>query len=111
VYDPKQTEPYYLRMCAEQIRIGDDEVTASTQLPLALDALENAGVVAVLGFSFHPMNMSKLRIEKLKGSVFWARPTHSAWPTDFRALHVRKLVGSNCAASTITCSRSWRTRI
>ena len=56
-----------LRLCADQIRIVDEEVTDSPILRSALGALEDAEVVAFLGFSYHPLNLQKLRLEKLQG--------------------------------------------
>jgi hypothetical protein len=54
-------------ICAEQIRIADDEVTDSPTLQLALSALAAATAVAFLGFSYHPLNLQKLQLEKLRG--------------------------------------------
>lgn len=66
-YDAAFSSAAWVRACAQQIRIVDEEVTDNPQLPCALTALEEAERVVFLGFSYHPLNLSKLRIEQLKG--------------------------------------------
>jgi hypothetical protein len=65
----RETESHVLRMCAEQMRIVDDEVTDNPTLGPALSALEDADAIAFLGFSFHPLNLQKLQIERLKSKL------------------------------------------
>jgi hypothetical protein len=66
-YNPNDTTSQVVRMCAQQIRIVDDEVTDSQTLGLALLAIDDADVVAFLGFSYHPLNLRKIPLERLNG--------------------------------------------
>jgi hypothetical protein len=63
-YSPDHIETDYLQVVARQIRILDEEVLDSTSLQLAVDALAEAEVICFLGFSYHPLNLLKLKLEQ-----------------------------------------------
>jgi hypothetical protein len=59
--------PDALKRCATQVRIVDDEVDDDPIVGKAREALQRAERVCFLGFSYHPLNLRKLRMDTWGG--------------------------------------------
>jgi hypothetical protein len=95
-YRPSDTGSDCLKMCAQQIRIVDEEVLDDPTLQKALDALADAEVVCFLGFSYHPLNLQKLQIGRLAGKEI--RGTAYRMPAGRREAIQRTFIESAHAA-------------
>jgi hypothetical protein len=63
---------YSLREAAKRIRIIHENITKEPQFEKAHLALAKADVVGFLGFGFHPKNVERLKLKKIRCEQFYA---------------------------------------
>jgi len=58
-----------VRRFVAEIKVGHEDVEGSDALRLARDLINSAKVVCFLGFGYHPRNIERLGVDRLRGDV------------------------------------------